>query len=134
MKSLFKCWDSSTSSRDHFVERLMVYLLGGFIFVVYIDWSYWKSSPYPINTLILYSLIFTLLFLRHSTDQSSIIDYKALFSLQLNYMPKFIAASLSGVSGIILTWDIVRCCSKYPHFLRTGYLILSILILINCYG
>ena len=134
MKSLFKCWDSQTSSRDHYVERLMVYLIGGFLFIVYIDWSYWKSSPYPINTMIFYSLVFTLLFLRHSTDQQSIKDFEALFSLQLNYMPKFISASLSGASGIILTWNLFRCCSKYPLFLRTSYLVLSIFILILCYG
>ncbi len=75
IKKVFRCYGPDTTARDIFVDQLHAMTLGGFFLIVFLDWSYWKTAPFPIHTLIVYGIIFTFLFLRLASQQRDIKDF-----------------------------------------------------------
>ena len=69
--------------------------------IVFMDWSYWKTAPHSLHTLIVYGIIFTYLFLRLA-PQAHIKDVEGLLK-QLHYLPRAIAASLAAINSLVLT-------------------------------
>ena len=62
-------YDSETTTqRDLLVDKLHAATLGTFLLIVLFDWGYWKTAPYFLHTMIVYGIIFTFLFLRHSNQ------------------------------------------------------------------
>jgi hypothetical protein len=62
-----KLWGPETTARDKLVDKIHLGTLLAFILIVFLDWSYWKTAPYSIHTVIVYGIIFTSIFLRLAT-------------------------------------------------------------------
>ena len=61
-------------------------MLGAFLFIVFVDWKFWKTCPYPFHSLIVYGLVFTFLFLRFASKQADIKDLRGILRT-LNHVP-----------------------------------------------
>ena len=77
-----KVWGPETTERDRLIDKIHAATLVGFILIVALDWSYWKTAPYPIHTCTVYGIIFTFIFLRNATQQTDFKDYIGLFFRQ----------------------------------------------------
>lgn len=77
-----KVWGPETTLRDKLVDKIHLGTLLAFIFIVFLDWSYWKTAPYSLHTLIVYGIIFSFIFLRFGTQQTDLKDLEGLFMRQ----------------------------------------------------
>ena len=77
-----KVWGPETTLRDKLVDKIHFATLLTFIFIVFLDWSYWKTAPYSVHTLIVYGIIFSFIFLRFGTQQTDLKDLEGLFMRQ----------------------------------------------------
>ena len=77
-----KVWGPETTLRDKLVDKIHLATLLTFIFIVFLDWSYWKTAPYSVHTLIVYGIIFSFIFLRFGTQQTDLKDLEGLFMRQ----------------------------------------------------
>ena len=64
-----KVWGPETTARDKLVDKIHLGTLFGFIFIVFLDWSYWKTAPYSVHTLIVYGIIFSFFFFQQAERQ-----------------------------------------------------------------
>ena len=118
---------SETPKRDLLVDQLHLITLGCFLAIVLVDWAYWKTSPYPLHTMIVYGIIFTFLTLRLSS-QRDLSDFSGLLQ-QLNFLPRALTAFLAGANSVVLAISLARCRAVFPDFLRLPYLILTLIII-----
>ncbi len=77
-----KVWGPETTLRDKLVDKIHFGTLLTFIFIVFLDWSYLKTAPYSVHTLIVYGIIFSFIFLRFGTQQTDLKDFEGLFMRQ----------------------------------------------------
>ena len=69
-----KIWGPETTPRDKLVDKIHFGTLLGFILIVFLDWSYWKTAAYSIHSVIVYGIIFTSIFLRFANQQTDLAD------------------------------------------------------------
>ena len=134
LTKVFPCYSSETTSmRDVLVDQIHAISLVSFLLIVFFDWPYWKTAPFPLHTMIVYGIIFTFMFIRFSTSQIDHRDVQSLVFKQINHLPKALAALLSGLNSIILTIFLSLCRSTFPDFLKTPYCVLTLIIIVSGY-
>ena len=113
MKSLLFFYTDETKNIDKVIDKILVLFTLSFLLIVFFDWSYWKSAPYPLHTFLIYAIVFTLLFFRfcHGLDLKRVIREPA-------YPPRLICALFSGLNSIALNVIFLKSKSKYPEFLK----------------
>ena len=97
-------------------ERVMDFVLicavGSFLFLTFQDWVFWTICPYKINSVIVHTGVFTILFFRmsHGFSCRKIMD-------DLDYRPRSIVALLSGLSAGVLAYMVYAIEQEKPQFL-----------------
>ncbi len=82
--------------------------LGGWLLIVCLDWKYWKTAPHSLHTALVFAIVFTFLFLRLASKQKDLKDVQGLLK-QMHYLPQAIAAGLSGINALALTYMLRKC-------------------------
>ena len=81
-----------------------------------------------MQTVILYGIVFTFLFLRLSNS----LDFKRVLR-ELHYAPRLIVALLSGINAIAMNVLLAKCRHEFPDFLRLPYFLLATILIVVGY-